>query len=69
MVAPHPPLSRGEREIAILPSMFFRKPARKPSRFVRRLITGLIIGGAIASVLGHKHRTHSRQEEQADKDE
>lgn len=43
--------------------MFFRKPVRKPHRFLRRLIAGLIIGGAIASILGRKHREHTKEEE------
>lgn len=62
-------LSRVERELAILPPMFFRKPARKPHRFVRRLIAGLIIGGAIASIIGRKHREHTQGEEGEEKDE
>lgn len=48
--------------------MFFRKPARKPHRFVRRLIAGLIIGGAIASIIGRKHREHAQEEEGEEKD-
>ncbi|MBI1934097.1 hypothetical protein HY464_02435 [Candidatus Peregrinibacteria bacterium] len=44
--------------------MFFRKPARKPHRFVRRLIVGLIVGGAIASILGRQHRAHEREEDE-----
>lgn len=49
--------------------MFFRKPVRKPHRFVRRLITGLIIGGAIASIIGRKHRERIEKKEEGDKDE
>ena len=49
--------------------MFFRKPVRKPHRFVRRLIAGLIIGGAIASIIGRKHRENAEEEETKEKDE
>jgi hypothetical protein len=47
---------------------FFRHARRKRSR-VDRLITGIIIGGAIGSIIGKKLLEKQEEEEKEEKDE
>lgn len=48
---------------------FFRRKQPKPHRIIRRVVVGLIIGGAIGSIVGKKLMDEHRKEEDEGKEE